>query len=70
VSRQYCSVCGKSHQNTWQGMCDYHLQEDELKKNDAHNQEADALNGFMALAIEDRWEAVFTFMRSRGYGND
>ena len=67
MSRQYCSVCGKSHQNTWQGLCDFHRDQIEAHLAEKHNQEADALNNFMDRSKEDRWEAVFTFMRSQGF---
>jgi hypothetical protein len=67
MSRTYCRVCGNRHDNKGEGLCDFHRDQQEAHLADEHNKFADALNDFMARSEEDRWEAVFTFMHSRGF---
>ena len=67
MSRKYCSVCQEPHGNTWHGMCDKHIEEEENKNRELHNVEADHFNSFMSMDDTEKWENVFEFMRSQGW---
>jgi hypothetical protein len=63
MSRKYCSVCGEPHKNTWRGLCDTHIEEEEIQQIADRNETADAYNQFMEKSEEDRWEVVFDYLR-------
>ena len=67
MSRKYCSVCGKTHQNGGLGMCDFHINQEEYERNEEDRKEEDQINHFMSLDDEDKWGKVFDFMRSKGW---
>ena len=67
MSRRYCSVCREPHQNGGLGMCNAHIEQEEIDNTAAHNAEAEQFNHFMSLSEDERWEKVFEFMRSNNW---
>lgn len=67
MSRKYCRICSAPHNNSHEGLCDMHLQEeiDECNK----ESECKAWNHqmFSEMTNEERLTTIFDFMYERGW---
>jgi hypothetical protein len=59
MSRKYCSVCGESHNNPQDGMCNWHREIEYAKQQKVLADKQTALEDFLALPDEQKWEIVF-----------
>ena len=68
MSKRYCSVCMARHSNGSIGLCDVYLEQREAKRATDDQVERAQFAEFMDLPENARWERVFDFMRSQGWG--
>lgn len=64
MSRKYCAVCMEPHKNGVLGLCDQHLELEEINQKLTEAKNKLAFAEFMALDEEERWGMIFDFMQA------
>jgi hypothetical protein len=59
MSRKYCDICGESHNNPQEGLCDEHRESEYNEQQKVLADKQTALEDFLALPDEQKWEIVF-----------
>lgn len=54
-----CKVCGVYHYNGGWGLCDTHLEQEQIKQYEAECAIEDAFATFMELPEEERWRKLW-----------
>tara|TARA_R110000796_G_scaffold78510_3_gene175039 strand:- start:1476 stop:1682 length:207 start_codon:yes stop_codon:yes gene_type:complete len=59
MSRKYCDICGESHNNRGEGLCDKHRESEYAKQQQILADKQTALEDFLSLPDEQKWEIMF-----------
>ena len=57
-----CEVCGISHNNKGEGLCDRHMLEQDQNERETYKDRIAAKERFMEFSNEDKWDKVFDLL--------